>query len=105
LSYRIRNGLFFSIPFTLSSLLLLFVEYVKLFSWADIAHGFNFIPRLSIELRNEVDDDEAVDCLVMSVDEVVSDDGDVPPLLFVEEYSLLFICLYLILLTPNSLEE
>ena len=70
----------------------MFVEYVKLFSWAATAHGFNFIPRLSIELRNEVDDDddEAVGCLVISVD-VVSDDDDVPPLLFVEEYSSLFI--------------
>ena len=81
------------------------MEYVKLFSWADIAHGFNFIPRLSIELRNEVDDDEAEDCLVISVD-VVSDDDDVLPPLFVDEYSLLFICLYLVLQwVPNSLEE
>jgi len=67
------------------------VEYVKLFSCADIAHGFNFIPRLSIELRNEVDDDDE-DCLDISVDVVSDDDDDddVPPLLFVDEYSLLF---------------
>ena len=82
------------------------MEYVKLFSCADNAHGFNFIPRLSIELRNEVDDDEAVDCLVISVDVVSDDDDDVLPPLFVDEYSLLFICLYLILQwVPNSLEE